>query len=93
MKPSSKIPFNQPEYPAYAGFLGENTLTGNTRMNKHLKQIEKHLNAIHKATREEVYDYEEFKDIMGDIMLRSALALTYLETLKEQDKRRNQNDS
>ena len=55
-------------------------------MNKHPEQIEKHLLAIHEATKEEVYNFEEFKDIMGDIMLRSALALTYLEPLK-QDKR------
>ena len=60
---------------------------GTTRMNKHLEQIEKHLLVIHEATKEEVYNFEEFKDIMGDIMLRSALALTYLEPLKEQDKR------
>ena len=51
------------------------------RNNKYLAQIEKQLKTIHDATKEDVYDYEEFKDIMGDIMLRSALALTYLEPM------------
>ena len=51
------------------------------RNSKYLAQIEKQLSAIHSATQEEVYDYEEFRDIMSDIMLRSALALTYLEPM------------
>ena len=51
------------------------------RNNKYLAQIEKQLKTIHDATKEDVYDYEEFKDIMSDIMLRSALALTYLEPM------------
>ena len=51
------------------------------RNSKYITQIEKQLNAIHSATKEDVYDFEEFRDIMSDIMLRSALALTYLEPM------------
>ena len=51
------------------------------RNSKYIAQIEKQLNAIHSATKEDVYDFEEFRDIMSDIMLRSALALTYLEPM------------
>ena len=51
------------------------------RNSKYIAQIEKQLNAIHNATKEDVYDFEEFRDIMSDIMLRSALALTYLEPM------------
>ena len=51
------------------------------RNSKYIAEIEKQLTAIHSATKEDVYDYEEFKDIMGEIMLRSALALTYLEPM------------
>ena len=56
------------------------------RNSKYLIQIEKHLKRIHDATQEEVYNLEEFKDIMGDIMLRSALAMTYLEPMLEKSK-------
>ena len=58
------------------------------RNSKYLTQIEKHLNAIHRATKEEVSTIEEFKDIIGDIMLRSALAMTYLEPMLR-DKEKN----
>lgn len=51
------------------------------RNSKYIAEIEKQLTKIHSATKEDVYDYEEFKDIMSDIMLRSALALTYLEPM------------
>ena len=58
------------------------------RNSKYLTQIEKHLKAIHSATKEEVSTIEEFKDIIGDIMLRSALAMTYLEPMLR-DKEKN----
>ncbi len=51
------------------------------RNSKYLKQIEKNLKAINEATKEEVYDVDELKDIMSEIMLRSSLALTYLEPM------------
>ncbi len=51
------------------------------RNNKYLAQIEKQLKTIHDATKEEVYDVEEFRDILSEIQLRSALALTYLEPM------------
>ena len=53
------------------------------RNSKYLTQIEKHLKAINKATKEEVYSLEEYQDIISDIMLRSALAMTYLEPMLE----------
>ncbi len=51
------------------------------RNSKYITQIEKQLKTIHDATKEEVYDVEEFRDILSEIQLRSALALTYLEPM------------
>ena len=53
------------------------------RNSKYLTQIAKHLNSIHEATKEEVGSIEEYQDIISDIMLRSALAMTYLAPMLE----------